>query len=435
MDQLLEKAKGVSDQAEVYSREEVVDSVYFENGGLKNIESQNRFGISLRIIKNGLMGFAYTGNLLDPGELLDQARDSLRGEVEARFDFPASPSRSDYKSYCPAIEDLSSGRMLEEGRRIIASISQATRGQVNLTCQRTVQKINLLNSRGTELHWRTSGYGLYTALLYPGSYASVERSWMAGQFEPAPEEYLEYLSDLYNRSQREVRPPSGRMKCLFLPETVNSLVRRIQFAANAKNVFDKVSPLGDRRGEKIFDTRISLGDNPLNYERPNARGFDDEGVSCRPYVIIDRGVLRNFYYDLNYARKLNVAPSGHGYRVSPWGGEPISVRPSPALKYLYLDPGIKSFKELVQSMDKGMVIAGVLGAHSGNIAHGDFSIGLAPGIYVEKGEVVGQVKDAMVAGNIYQTLQNVVDLERLVHPCLYGNYPALLLDDVSVAVG
>jgi PmbA protein len=435
MEKLLEKAKGVSDQAEVYSREQVVDSVYFENGSLKNIESQNRFGVSLRIIKDGLMGFAYTRNLLDPGELLGQALDSLRGEVEARFDFPASPSRSDYKSYDPAIEDLSSARMVEEGRRIIQSISQDTRGQVNLTFQRTALKIHLLNSRGTDLLWRTSNYGLHTALLYPGSYASVERSWMAGKFEPAPEEYLEYLWDLYNRSQREVRPPSGRMKCLFLPETLYSLIWRIQFAANAKNVFEKVSPLGTRRGEKIFDARISLYDDPLNYERPNARGFDDEGTSCFPYVIIDGGVLRNFYYDLNYAQKLNAAPSGHGYRVSPWGSEPISVRPSPALKYLYLDPGLKSFKELVHSMDKGIVIAGVLGAHSGNIANGDFSIGLAPGIYVEKGEVVGQIKDAMVAGNIYQVLQNVVDLEHRVHPCLDGNYPALLLDDVSVAIG
>jgi PmbA protein len=435
MEPLLEKAKGVSDQSEVYSREQGIDSVYFENGGLKNIDSQNRFGISLRIIKDGLLGFAYTRNLLDPGELLGQAQDSLRGEVEAQFEFPASPSRSDYKSYDPAIEDLSSARLVEEGRRIIDSISQDTRGQVNLTLQRTVLKINLLNSRGTELQWRTSSYGLHTALLYPGSYASVERSWMAAKFEPAPEEYLEYLWDLYNRSQREVRPPSGRMKCLFLPETVYSLIWRIQSAANARNVFEKVSPLGDRRDEKIFDDRISLYDNPLNYQRPNARGFDDEGISCHPYGIIDRGVLRNFYYDLNYAQKLKAAPSGHGYRVSPWGGEPISVRPSPALKYLYLDPGHKTFKELIQSMDKGMVIAGVLGAHSGNIANGDFSIGLAPGIYVEKGEVVGQVKDAMVAGNIYQALQNVVDLEHRVHPCPEGNYPALLLDDVSVAIG
>ena len=435
MEELLEKAKGLCEQAEIYSQEQVVDSVYFENGRLKNIESQNRFGISLRIIKDGLMGFAYTRNLLDPGELLGQALDSLRGEVEARIEFPASASRSDYKSYDPAIEDLSSARMVEEGRRIIESISQDTRGQVNLTFQRTVLKINLLNSRGTELHWRTSSYGLHTALLYPGSYASVERSWMGAKFEPAPAEYLEYLWDLYNRSQRDVRPLAGRMKCLFLPETLYSLIWRIQFAANAKNVYEKISPLGNRRGEKIFDARISLYDDPLNYERPHARGFDDEGTPCFPYVIIDGGVLRNFYYDLNYAQKLNAAPSGHGYRVSPWGGEPISVRPSPALKYLNLNPGLKSFKELIQSMDKGIVIAGVLGAHSGNIANGDFSIGLAPGIYVEKGEVVGQVKDAMVAGNIYQALQNVVDLEHLVHPCLDGNFPSLLLDDVSVAIG
>jgi len=55
-------------------------------------------------------------------------------------------------------------------------------------------------------------------------------------------------------------------------------------------------------------------------------------------------------------------------------------------------------------MDTGILIAGVMGAHSGNILNGDFSIGLSPGVYVEKGEIRGHVKDAMVAGNIFDTM-------------------------------
>lgn len=50
-------------------------------------------------------------------------------------------------------------------------------------------------------------------------------------------------------------------------------------------------------------------------------------------------------------------------------------------------------------------MAGALGAHSGNIPNGDFSIGLSPGLYVENGEIVGHVKDSMVAGNIYEVMK------------------------------
>jgi PmbA protein len=52
---------------------------------------------------------------------------------------------------------------------------------------------------------------------------------------------------------------------------------------------------------------------------------------------------------------------------------------------------------------------------------------------VEKGEIVGNVKDAMVAGNIYEVLKNVLAIEDTLHPAMRGTFPAILLDNVSVA--
>ena len=54
-------------------------------------------------------------------------------------------------------------------------------------------------------------------------------------------------------------------------------------------------------------------------------------------------------------------------------------------------------------------------------------------MYVEKGEIVGRVKDAMAAGNIYETLKEVVALEDVAHPTYGGTFPAVLLDQVNVA--
>ena len=93
MEKLLELAKKVVDQAEVYSLEETADTVRFENAILKDIESKTQSGISLRVIKDGKLGFAYTKNLLNREELLGNALDSLRGGVEALFDFPETMKR------------------------------------------------------------------------------------------------------------------------------------------------------------------------------------------------------------------------------------------------------------------------------------------------------------------------------------------------------
>jgi PmbA protein len=435
MEQLLEQARRVSDQSEVFFQEQRSDSVSFENGLLKNIESRDQSGISLRLIREGRLGFAYTRNLHRPEELVQNALATLPAGVEARYALPERFVPLDGRAYDPAIENLSNTQMVEEGQRLAAELGGKTAGQVNLLVYRSVTRLRLTNSRGSDLDWRTSNYGVHLSLMYPGSYNAVERSWVAKKFEPVPEALPAFLLSLYNRSQTKVRPAGGRMKCLLLPETLYTLVWRIQSAASGKNIFENISPLKDRIGEKIFASNLTLVDDPRNSTRPNARGADDEGTPCARYPIIEKGVLRNYYFDLNYAEKLGVPPSGHGYRTAAWGGDAIATKPRPALEYLGLVPGRRTFDEMLRSVDRGVLVAGALGAHSGNIPNGDFSFGLAPGIYVEGGEIRGVLEEAMVAGNIYEVLKNVVDLEDRVHPASEGYYPAVLLDDVSVAIG
>jgi PmbA protein len=64
MEQLFEMVKKVSDKAEIYSIDTRADSVSFENAHLKDIESRIQSGVSLRIMKNDILGFAYTRNLI-----------------------------------------------------------------------------------------------------------------------------------------------------------------------------------------------------------------------------------------------------------------------------------------------------------------------------------------------------------------------------------
>ena len=49
------------------------------------------------------------------------------------------------------------------------------------------------------------------------------------------------------------------------------------------------------------------------------------------------------------------------------------------------------------------------------------------------GRLWERVKDAMVAGNIFDTLKNVIALEDTAHPGYGGVFPAVLVDNVSVA--
>jgi PmbA protein len=143
--------------------------------------------------------------------------------------------------------------------------------------------------------------------------------------------------------------------------------------------------------------------------------------------------LKGFYYDLNYATKMKTEPTGHGYKTAAWSNEIVGVAPNPTPMHLTVQAGNVSFDDMLSSIDQGVIVCGALGAHSGNVTNGDFSIGLSPGIYVENGEVKGRIKNAMVAGNIYNIMHDIIAIEDTRHATHHGMFPALLLDNVSVA--
>jgi PmbA protein len=194
------------------------------------------------------------------------------------------------------------------------------------------------------------------------------------------------------------------------------------------SIYQKISPLDGKIGEKIFDEKLSVWNDPLDDSFPGARAFDDEGTPCSRFALVENGVIRNFYHDLYFAKKLNTRPTGHGFKGS------VLSKPVPGLGHLSLSPGGTSFADLIREMDSGIIVAGALGAHSGNIPNGDFSIGVAPALYVDKGEIAGNVKDVMVAGNIYDILRNIAGVENTLHQCYGGTFPALLFDNITVTM-
>lgn len=428
MEQLLEMAKKVSDKVEIYYVDNRGDAVSFENANLKDIESRIQSGISLRIIKGGTLGFAYTRNLINKEELIRNALDSLKGRVEGLFVFPLTGDSPSLDTCDPSVETLSNSVIVEECKRVCEVLSQKTKGQINISAYRSMSGMRIMNSAGTDLSLRLSAYLLSTQILYPYTSASLHRTLVSKRFEKAGDEYLDFLADTYNQSMKEVRPEGEKMKVLFLPETVYVLMWRLQSAANGQSIYQDISPVSKRIGEKIFDPRVSVLNDPLNDKLPYARAFDDEGTSCSRFPIVEKGVLKNFYYDLYFARKLKTPPTGHGFKGS------ISSKPVPSLNHLSIAPGNKSFSDLIQSIDRGIIIAGALGAHSGNIPNGDFSIGVSPALYVEKGEIVGHVKDVMAAGNIYDILKNIVEIENTLQPCSGGNFPSVLFDNVNITI-
>jgi PmbA protein len=433
MQQLLEMARKVCDQAEIFALDYIRDLVSFENARLHDIDATMQSGLSLRIIKDGRLGFAYTRNLLDRGEFLQNALESVKGGVDADYEFPLTTDVTQLNTYDASIEAIHSTTMVEECARVCDRLTADTHGEIVAEAHSFSGTLHLLNSAGTNLSIRFSRTGVHGHAVFPGSGNGIGRTHVSKAFDPMPDALLDEIIFLFAASSREAVPKTGRMKVLFTPRSMYALTWRIKGGLNGKCVYDKVSPVAGKLGDPIFDPKLTLISDPLNDAHPDARAFDDEGTPCSTFPLVKDGVLQGFYYDLNYAKKMKAAATGHGFKAQLWGGDVFALTPGPALTHLTITPGDASFADLVKSMDRGLIVEGALGAHSGNIPNGDFSIGADPALYVENGEIVGRAKDVMVAGNIYDTLNHVAAIEDTLHLGAGGWFPAVLCDNVSVS--
>jgi PmbA protein len=88
---------------------------------------------------------------------------------------------------------------------------------------------------------------------------------------------------------------------------------------------------------------------------------------------------------------------------------------------------------LVKGIQDGLLIDDLIGVGQGNVIGGAFSHPVALAYRIERGEVTGRVKNAAVAGNVYDLLKKIGG---------FGNdgrwlgsiwTPSLLLEGVSVA--
>ncbi len=328
IEKLIEIGKKYAEEVEIYQVNNFSSGISFENGVLKDIETSIQSGISLRIIKDGKLGFSYTKNLLNPEGLVKNAIDSLKGDIKVDFSFPTRKELKSLNTYDPEIENLTNTMMVEEGQRISEILSQSTNTQINVGIIKSISEITIINSSGVNYNTKGSFYMCYAAAMYPGSYSSITRMIVSKKFKEFSKEDFDYITFLYNSSRKEVKPKSGKMKVMFLPNTMYVLIWRLIYGTNGKNVYEKTTPLIDKIGTQIFDSAISIYNDPFDDTLPGARAFDDEGVESKILPIVENGVLKNFYYDLYYGSKMGVGSTGNGYKVSDWSGEIIRVKPT-----------------------------------------------------------------------------------------------------------
>lgn len=428
---LLSLAKGMSEEAEVFWVHSRRTPVRFEANRLKQIQSQETTGVALRLIKGGRIGFSAGGGEVAAQTLIDMAAETAQFGMAASFSFPSDIAYPVIEVFDPEIDTVTSEKMVELGEKLVTRLKEHTPDIVSeVEVVKEMRQVQILNSRGGEVSYRKSFFALSaegvviqdTDMLFVGDGESSCQPLF--DFGMVAERVINQLELAKRKATVSTKP----MPVVFTPRGVGSaLIAPLLLAFNGKIVLEEASPLKDRLGEEVFDKKFSLQDDATLPYRPASRPCDDEGVPSQSIPLVTEGVVMNFLYDLHTAALAKTRSTGSGNRAR--GGPP-----APSVTSLIIDRGSTSFEDMIKDMKEGLVIEQVIGAEQGNLMGGDFSGNILLGYKVERGEIVGRVKDTMVSGNVYQILRHLEAVgseRRWVGGLLFT--PALYCPRVSVA--
>ena len=412
MEKLLQQASKKVDSAELFRVKSKTVPVNFEVNRLKSIDISESEGKALRVINKGRIGFSSSTGSEGFDSMLEKAAATSEFGSEASFDFPreikrGGEERKNINIYDKKVEDKSIEEMVKIGEGIIEKVGDFNR---KLRCDVTIVKdcneIEYFNSRGGNFSYNKTAFA-YSMMVQQIEnqdmliiYSSIESGKDNLELKELTSEIIENLK----WGDKIVSVESGKMPVIFTPKAVLVLILPIISGLNGKMVLKKISPLVAQKNKKLWSDLLTLySDGTIDFATGSAP-FDDEGEEMKRVPLVKKGKIKNFYYDLQTAGIAGAESTGNGLRAG------SQSEPAPGISNLVMEEGKISFSEMVKDISEGIVIDQVLGLGQGNVISGAFSNNVQLGYKIEKGKIVGRVKDVMIAGNAIEELKNIVAL-------------------------
>jgi PmbA protein len=236
-------------------------------------------------------------------------------------------------------------------------------------------------------------------------YMSTAQVSVLGDGDERPEDYYYVNAQHWGRLQKKgigvetlnrtiakigaCRVDSGVYDIVVDRRVASTLVSPLISAVRGEALHMKSSFLLDMKGEKIGSDKLTMVDNPRQYDKAGAKLFDNEGVAVVGMPIVEGGVLKNYYISNYMSKKMGVPMTQSGSTIIDFG------------------LGDSDTAGLVRNLSRGLYITGFNGGNC-NGTTGDFSFGIE-GYWVENGVIVKPVNEMLMTGNMLELWSSLVD--------------------------
>ncbi len=205
--------------------------------------------------------------------------------------------------------------------------------------------------------------------------------------------------------------PSGKMSMLIENRQTGRILSPVISALYGSAIQQKNSFLTDMKDEKVFSDKLTINDDPFIISGRASGYFDSEGLTTKKRSIIENGILRNYYIDTYYAKKLGMHPTS---------GDTAN---------LIFTTGDKDINQLIAKVDKGILVTGFNGGNC-NGSTGDFSYGIE-GFLIENGELIQPVSEMNITGNMKELWSNILAIGNDVNTNSAWLTPSVLFEGVD----
>ena len=153
------------------------------------------------------------------------------------------------------------------------------------------------------------------------------------------------------------------------------------------------SAYSNKVGEVVASPIITAVDDGTIPGRRGSLRFDDEGTPSQRTVLIEKGVLKEYMWDLAESRRVGREMStGNGRRES------FRHMPMPRMTNTFIDKGEHDPQEIIESTKHGIYVKS-MGGGQADIAKGDFVFTAREAYLLENGKLTTPYRGATIAGN------------------------------------
>ena len=439
IEELLERARRRADGgADALWRRLERTTLAFDAGRLKAAGTTEEAGANLRVCHRGKVGVAgTTATASPPDELVARAIAAAELGEPLELVFPAPAALPEVATYFAAAAAAPLDRLIALGAGLVERLAREG-CQVNVAIDRETAETRVANTAGAVGAYRSTAFAVGATVwrIAGDDVLAVSEELEAADIplDPMLADLVASINTRLDHALRVVASPEGALPVVFTPGGLSALMLPVTQALSGKAVLQGSSPLAGKLGERLFDAAFFLTDDPHCPGRTSSRPLDDECVPSHVLPLVERGVVRRFIYDLETAARAHTASTGHGHR---------GVFEKPALDYtnLRLTDGPPRVRRepaalgggLLPGIGDGLLVDELIGVGQGNVIGGAFSHPVGLAYRIERGEIVGRVKEAAVAGNAYELWRRVGGFGS-DHRWVGSRYaPSVLIDGVSVA--